>query len=138
MSLFSAISINSVEIKIFYSSSSTDAPLITQSMRAEYVMVEGTSLNLSCQFTSNPTPFISWTLNSSAILNSAKGYNVSLSEDTQIDRVLSNATLYIANVHRTMQGYYACAARNHQGFIQKVTTVIVHCKYEDTCSNRIY
>ena len=129
---------HSVQIKVLYYSSSTDAPLITESMSGKYIKEEGTTLNLTCKFTSNPAPIIGWTLNSSAILNSANGYNVSSSEDTQIYRVLSNATLYMANLQRTMQGYYACTAENHQGFAQKVTTVIVHCKYKDKCSDILY
>ena len=110
-----------------------DAPSITRGIDGEQIANEGSSLNLSCHFTSNPKPDISWTLNSSTILNAANGYNISALINTQMDRALSNTTLLINNIQRNMQGFYACNARNHQGFVQSVVAVVVHCKYQDGC-----
>ena len=114
---------------VYSFSTLTDAPLITQSMTGKYIKTEGAALNLSCDVLSNPTADINWTFNSSAINDSTNGYNVSLSTNTQINRVVSNTTLFIGNLRRTMQGYYACNAKNPQGSVQRVTTVIVHCEY---------
>ena len=108
-----------------------DSPLIVQSMDGEYIRVEGLSLTLACHFISNPKADLQWSFNSSTIDNSMNGYNVSTSTHTQIDRVASNTTLSIPNIRRTMQGYYRCDARNHQGITQKMVTVIVHCTHDN-------
>ena len=80
-----------------------------ETIKGKKTLTEGENLNLSCQASGDPLPFVSWII-------------VGGGQHTYSNLVLTN-------IQRNQSGEYRCEATNPCNVDTKVVTVDVQCKY---------
>ena len=85
-------------------------PSSIMTIKGNKTLTEGANLNLSCQATGDPLPFVSWIKVDSGQLT-------------------DSSNLELTNIQRNQSGEYRCNASNPCNVDTKVVTVDVQCKY---------
>ena len=98
-----------------------EAPAIVEPLPTLPAMATGSSVELSCNASGNPLPYISWVFNDvNLTASSIANFNII---STSESRSIASSTLQIMSLSSSSSGEYKCVASNFITSVESATTL---------------